>query len=434
MPTRADDSKKIKPDKPYDEFPLFAHPNGQWAKKIKGRPWYFGIWDDADAALQTYLDQIDDIHAGRDPKRQLQEQAEGAITVSDTVNVYLGSQEERCDRGEITRRHFTECMGSCKRLVNHFGRRVTSASLRAVDFSGYRKSFPDTWGASAIGLEIARVRAVFRWAAEAELIAGVPNFGPNFKKPGVRAKRKEKADREAEHGKLDFAAEEIQSLIDSSDGWLRACILLGINSGFGNKDCSGLCERHFDADDGWYDLRRSKTGIPRRSWLWVDTRESIQAAMSERPVASDERDNSRCFLTRRGYPLVNECTTDSGTVSMSDNIGTAFSKLLNHLDEKRPGMKRPGRSFYSLRRTYETVAGNTKDQVAVNFAMGHSDESMAAVYRQGIDDQRLIDVAEHVRQWLWTRKCDACNESQFSVDAKWQCERCEAANPAEELS
>ncbi|MEO2013442.1 MAG: hypothetical protein ABGZ53_03635 [Fuerstiella sp.] len=136
MPTRADDSKKIKPDKPYDEFPLFAHPNGQWAKKIKARPWYFGKWDDPDAALRTYLDQIDDIHAARDPKRQLQEQAEGAITVSDTVNVYLGSQEERCDRGEITRRHFTECMGSCKRLVNHFGRRVTSASLRAVDFSG----------------------------------------------------------------------------------------------------------------------------------------------------------------------------------------------------------------------------------------------------------------------------------------------------------
>lgn len=426
MPTRANDSKKNKPDKPYDEFPLFAHSNGQWTKKIKGKLWYFGKWDDTDAALQTYLDQVDDIHAGRDPRRTGVVQVSDAISVVDTVNLYLGSQEERCDRGEITRRHFTECMGSCKRLVNHFGRRVTSASLRAVDFSGYRKSFPDTWGASAIGLEIARVRAVFRWAAEAELITGVPNFGPNFKKPGARVKRKEKAKQEAKHGKLDFSAEEIRTLLGCADGWMRACILLGINNGFGNRDCSSLRERHFDRDNGWYDLRRSKTGIPRRSWLWLDTREAIREAMVERSIAADERDESRCFLTRRGYPLVNECASEAGTVTISDNISTAFSKLLKRLDKKHPGMKRPGRNFYSLRRTFETVAGNTKDQVAVNFAMGHSDESMAAVYRQGIDDQRLIDVAEHVRQWLWTRKCEACGEKQFFVADEWTCDSCGA--------
>ncbi len=80
------------------------------------------------------------------------------------------------------------------------------------------------------------------------------------------------------------------------------------------------------------------------------------------------------------------------------------------------------------------MAGNTKDQVAVNFAMGHSDESMAAVYRQGIDDQRLIDVAEHVRQWLWTRKCEACGEKQFSVSDQWTCESCEKANLTEKSS
>ncbi|HIE96830.1 MAG TPA: hypothetical protein EYQ63_07405 [Fuerstia sp.] len=70
--------------------------------------------------------------------------------------------------------------------------------------------------------------------------------------------------------------------------------------------------------------------------------------------------------------------------------------------------------------------------MAVNYIMGHQDESMAAVYRQGIDDQRLIDVAEHVRQWLWMRKCDACGEAQFSVEDEWTCESCAKGDAAEE--
>ncbi len=79
-----------------------------------------------------------------------------------------------------------------------------------------------------------------------------------------------------------------------------------------------------------------------------------------------------------------------------DNVGKSFTKAV-----KACKSHKPGRGFYSLRRTYETVAGNSKDQIAVNFAMGHSDDSMATVYRQGIDDQRLIDVAMHVHNWFF---------------------------------
>ena len=47
---------------------------------------------------------------------------------------------------------------------------------------------------------------------------------------------------------------------------------------------------------------------------------------------------------------------------------------------------------------FETIAGETGDQVAVDHVMGHADRSMAAVYRQRISDDRLIKVAESVRQ------------------------------------
>jgi hypothetical protein len=43
-----------KPAKPTPDFSLFAYSSGQWAKKIGGKMFYFGKWDDAPAALAKY--------------------------------------------------------------------------------------------------------------------------------------------------------------------------------------------------------------------------------------------------------------------------------------------------------------------------------------------------------------------------------------------
>ena len=54
-----------KPDRPYEDYPLFAHRNGQWCRTIRGKQHYFGVWSDWEGALKLYQEQKDDLFAGR---------------------------------------------------------------------------------------------------------------------------------------------------------------------------------------------------------------------------------------------------------------------------------------------------------------------------------------------------------------------------------
>jgi hypothetical protein len=58
-----------KPTKPPVDFPLFTHAGKVWAKKILEKLWYFGLWDDPQAALEKYLGWKDTVPAGRDPRK-----------------------------------------------------------------------------------------------------------------------------------------------------------------------------------------------------------------------------------------------------------------------------------------------------------------------------------------------------------------------------
>jgi integrase len=73
-----------------------------------------------------------------------------------------------------------------------------------------------------------------------------------------------------------------------------------------------------------------------------------------------------------------------------------MAKLLKSLKLHRPGL-----NFYALRHTFETIAGESRDQVAVDHIMGHARDDMASVYRERISDERLKAVTDYMRGWLF---------------------------------
>jgi len=100
-----------KPKKPYPDFPLFAHATGRWAKKIRGKFVYFGKWDDPDAALTKYLDEKDDLHAGRTPRV-----IRDGLTIRDLLNRFLTAKRHLVDTRELTHRTFADYHATCVRL------------------------------------------------------------------------------------------------------------------------------------------------------------------------------------------------------------------------------------------------------------------------------------------------------------------------------
>src|SRR5262245_1163329 len=109
--------KPVKPSKPYDDFPLFPHAAGVWAKKIRGKMHYFGAWSDPDGALDKYLKEKDALHAGRKPRLDA-----ASVTVKDVANDFLNAKQALVDAGELSPRTWADYKQVCVLVVAQLGK------------------------------------------------------------------------------------------------------------------------------------------------------------------------------------------------------------------------------------------------------------------------------------------------------------------------
>jgi integrase len=379
--------KLRKPPKPYKDFPLSPHNSGKWQKKILGRIYYFGRWgrvhngkmqrvdnDGWKEALVSYEAQRDDLYAGRVPTHD--DGNNDRLVMKDVANRFLTEKKRLLDSGELSIRTFDEYKETCDRLIETLGKNRTISTLKPADFSKLRASIAEKWGPVRLGNEVGRIRGVFKYAYEADLIERPVKFGPNFKKPNAKTMRKHRASQPEKF----FEAEEIRDMLKQASPILKAMILLGVNCGFGPHDCGQLTKDVVDLDAGFIDFARSKTGAKRRNPLWPESIAAIRDAISP-------ANESLVFVTSKGNPWA---------VGKSQLV----SEQMRYVMESA-GCHVVGRGHYALRHVLETVGGETKDQVAVNALMGHIDNSMAATYRERISDERLVAVTDHVRKWLF---------------------------------
>jgi integrase len=225
---------------------------------------------------------------------------------------------------------------------------------------------------------------VFKYAYDAALIDKPMRYGPTFKRPSKKMLRMARRAK----GQRMFEAPGIRRMIGAAPAHLRAMILLGVNCGFGNHDVGTLPRNALHLDTGWVDFPRPKTAVERRCPLWPETVAALRVAIAKRPEPRDPGDGDLVFVTKYGKRW--------STGSKANPISAECRKLL-----KKLGLHRPGLGFYSLRHTFATIAAGSRDQVAVDAIMGHADASIAAVYRERIDDDRLRVVTDQVRQWLF---------------------------------
>ena len=398
-----------KPSKPSKSFPLTAHNNGQWCKKIRGKIHFFGIWENSRAALDNYLRAAADLHAGRQPRQSSLSGNE--ITVKDVCNNYLTYQQNRVDTREITPQWFDDC----RRAAENFARTIGSSrivdDLRPADFEKYRQkllkrgiSGKKGLGVHALDRSVMVVKAIFNHAYDAELIDNPIRFGKSFKRSSSTSKRKSRSENQIQNGKRLFELLEARNLLDASELPLKAMILLGLNAGFGNSDCANLPIKAIDFERAVIEFPRPKNGIDRVVPLWTETRNALKQTIESRPEPAEKRFENLVFLTVFGKPWVRHHISQIGdgrmkTVSRTDTVGKQFNKILLNL-----GLKRKGVGFYTLRHTFRTLADEVRDQHAIYRIMGHVIPGMSGVYVEKIELNRLRTVVDHVHSKLFSSK------------------------------
>ena len=275
--------------------------------------------------------------------------------------------------------------------------------LAADDFERLRAELARRMGPGPLGNEIQCVRALFKYGYDVGLIDR-----PVRVRAGIQEAEPEDAAGRAA-GAAPACSRRRSCGPCSTPRRSRSCalLLLGVNCGLGNTDLARMPLSALDLDGGWVNVRasqdRHRPAPPALAADGADGRRGPGRAAGAAgpgrrgagvPDAAGGRGSAcgRPRGRRKARRRPSRCRFD-------DSVSKETRKLLRRL-----GLARPWLNFYALRHNFETVGGETGDQVAVDAIMGHARDDMASTYRERISDERLTAVNDRVRAWLFPRE------------------------------
>lgn len=362
----------VKRERPEGATTLFWHAAGYWSKKIRGQMKYFGRGSYAEA-LDLYKSQASDLHAGR----QARDPADpDHLTVHLLCAKFLTTKLADVKTGELSQRSLDDYAATCRLVQKAFTKGRLVSDLGPDDFEKLKKRMSRTWGPVRLGNEMNRVRIIFSYGYKNRLIDRPMVFGEGFKRASKKTLRKHRTAR----GPKMFEADEVRSMLDAAGQPLKTMILLGLNCAMGNSDVASLPTSALDLEGGFLNFPRVKTAIDRRIPLWPETVAAVREWLTVRPAPSDEKHAGLLFITKYGGPW-----------SISNrSLSNETRKLLDSLEINGH------RNFYCLRHTFQTVADECGDFIAVRKIMGHAtNNDIGDVYRErvGVEARRLCMTA-----------------------------------------
>lgn len=356
---------------------------GQWYRTVNGKPIYFGVLRDPDAALRKYLAWAAK-QAARDPKLNPRIDPRD-VTIKLGFNHFLTARHADVESGALSAGQYLRYRRAAQRVRDCFGPQRRIDDLGPQDFERLRSTLvgkPRT-----IGNAIRDIRVAFKWVADFYNVR--PTFGQSFKRPTAKAIRAGGKKREL------FAAAEIRMILAVAEPNLRAMILLAMNCGFGQRDCALFSRSHFDLECHWFP--RPKTGVERRCPLWPETIAAIACSHRWRPDLFPEL----VFLSKYGKILVrDDAIADAHGNITRTRRKDAIQQMLRRACVRADVKYRP---FYTLRHTFRSVVDRVSDATAIRAIMGWSLPGMDAVYVQLMADgaARLRVVTEMAHKWLF---------------------------------
>jgi integrase len=305
------------------------------------------------------------------------------------VNLCLTVKDSKLQSGELQLRTYQDYKRCGRRLLRVLGREQVVENLTPADFLKLRRDMTKTLKTLAsIKSDTRKMMVFFNFAYEEGYVDRPIRTGEGFKSPSASALRRERKQREARM----FHADQIRAMLVKANPQMKAMILLGINCAFGNTDCVMLTKNKLDLEGGWVSFARPKTGVRRHCPLWPETVEALRVVLAQKESKYPEYRN-RVFVVDKRKAKANHI--DDGR-----RISKYFRMLLESI-----GTPADSPNFYALRHTFVTIALQTRDREAIRTITGHGPASgdMLNIYNEAeVAESRLLDVSNHVRDWLFT--------------------------------